>query len=284
MANLSWLFYKGYYIRFDRWLEIDSKDKGVKKVIAEFFEKQNEAFYAYTQRYNLTTPGKDREELKTTYPGLLFGSGYTHETGAAGELKIGLQLDYTTGQPVIPGSSVKGALRAVFPQFEKDDKQPWKIKDLDKETGISIEKALYVARLLSLPYEGNELYEKVHELELHIFEGLDVDKSREKGTAVYHSIYNRDIFHDAFPVKGGEGNKIFGPDSITPHTKGPLKEPVPLLFLKVLPKVTYAFNYQLNAPAWENTDAIKRKMLYKEILTTTGLGAKTNVGYGQFNA
>ena len=55
-------------------------------------------------------------ELTTTYPGLVLGTGYSHETGTEGEFKLGFYFDWTTGLPVIPGSSVKGILRAAGPR------------------------------------------------------------------------------------------------------------------------------------------------------------------------
>jgi CRISPR-associated protein Cmr6 len=282
MANLSWLFFKGYYSGFNRWHEIDIKDKRIKEQIERFFAGKNNGFFSYTHNKSLVSPGQTAALLQTTYPGLLVGSGYTHETGAAGEFKIGFQLDFTTGQPVIPGSSVKGAIRSVFPQYKPDEKKPWLIKDISKETGTSKEKANYIKRLLALSAGDTDPDTAIHELEMHIFEGLNIAESKDQGKPVYYSIYNRDIFHDAFPVKGGKNDKVLGPDSITPHTKGPLKDPVPLLFLKVLPMVTYAFNYSLKAQLLHGIDAENRRELYSAILTTTGIGAKTNVGYGQF--
>jgi len=62
----------------------------------------------------------DRIELTTVYPGLLIGSGYPHESSVIGELKLGFHFDYTTGLPVIPGSSIKGVLRDAFEKMEPD--------------------------------------------------------------------------------------------------------------------------------------------------------------------
>ena len=40
--------------------------------------------------------------------------GYEHELKIDKELKLGLSFDFTTGQPYIPGSSIKGVLRQAF--------------------------------------------------------------------------------------------------------------------------------------------------------------------------
>ncbi|MCD7838802.1 MAG: RAMP superfamily CRISPR-associated protein, partial [Clostridiales bacterium] len=53
-------------------------------------------------------------DLKTTYPGLLAGTGLPHGAGVKGELAIGFTFDYVTGLPYLPGSTVKGVLRSGF--------------------------------------------------------------------------------------------------------------------------------------------------------------------------
>ena len=40
-----------------------------------------------------------------------------HETNNQGELKLGFFFDHTSGLPMLPGSSVKGAIRGAFPNF-----------------------------------------------------------------------------------------------------------------------------------------------------------------------
>lgn len=53
------------------------------------------------------------------YPGIMVGTGYDHEAGAISgsnndEIKTGFSLDYVSGLPYIPGSTVKGVLRSAF--------------------------------------------------------------------------------------------------------------------------------------------------------------------------
>ena len=58
-------------------------------------------------------------ELTTTYPGLLLGSGYLHELpDIKGQAILGFDFDYTTGLPIIRGSSIKGVLRNAFAHKE----------------------------------------------------------------------------------------------------------------------------------------------------------------------
>jgi CRISPR-associated protein Cmr6 len=281
MSNLSWQFYKGYYEGFRDWDNLKSKDERIKKGIESFFKQKNKPFLDYTLEKTEADP--KQVQLTTNYPGLLIGSGYTHETGATGELKLGLQLDYTSGLPIIPGSSVKGKLRSLFPQFKAATEKPWMIADIKAENENSKEKAKYIASLLKISKPEDELFIFIHELELMIFEGVNVEESKNKGKLILLSIYERDIFLEAFPIKGGRENKLFGLDSITPHGGiHSLKNPVPLLFLKVLPSVIFEFRFCLRAPAYEGIDAGKRRQLFELILEDTGIGAKTNVGYGQF--
>jgi CRISPR-associated protein Cmr6 len=71
-----------------------------------------------------------------------------------------------------------------------------------------------------------------------------------------------------------------GLDYITPHKDGPLKNPTPLPFLKILPGVTVNFQFQLHDGYY--LKAKGKLELFRKILLDFGVGAKTNVGYGQF--
>ncbi|KIR01291.1 CRISPR-associated RAMP protein, Cmr6 family [Lachnospiraceae bacterium TWA4] len=52
--------------------------------------------------------------LKVEQPGLLIGTGLVHQCGGKGEAALGISLDYVTGIPYIPSSSIKGMLRSAF--------------------------------------------------------------------------------------------------------------------------------------------------------------------------
>ncbi len=56
--------------------------------------------------------------LTTTYPGLIIGAGYSHyaiNEGEDSDYQLGFFFDHTLGVPIIPGSSIKGVLKNVFP-------------------------------------------------------------------------------------------------------------------------------------------------------------------------
>ena len=198
-------------------------------------------------------------ELQIAYPGLVTGVGINHEAKIEGEFKLGVHFDWTHGMPVVYGSSVKGVLRSAFICKEKQ--------------GKIIEYEDYFLKEVT-NREWNQ--EEIKTLFDAIFEGKD-----EKGNNL--SIYNRDIFFDAVIVKPDTNGRILCSDSITPHGDNPLKNPIPITFLKIAPGCKMEFRFKLedsivNGKLFRKEDKIK---LFKEILTTVGIGAKTNVGYGQ---
>lgn len=206
--------------------------------------------------------------LQTTYPGLLCGIGYHHEVNkpkdeeAAPFFQLGMYFDYSSGLPVIPGSSVKGALRAAVNEWEF----------LADEEG----KKLIEKYNLSLPEEikSNEDLKKAFIDE--VFKGLVYQKDENKKQQK-RSIYARDIFFDAIPFRA-EGS-LLGEDYITHHPNA-LSDPNPVRFLRVEPGVTYQFRFILHSGALFPAEF--KKELFSEIICTFGLGAKTNVGYGHF--
>lgn len=281
--NLSWHFYKGYYrgnsdfdlttivkttVKKEQQEVSDSKQK--EKIEADYFQPLNNAITDFKFRPEMTDsieqnyqkiPYRQTFELTTTYPGFLTGVGYNHGIGVIGEFKIGFYFDHTTGLPHITGSSIKGVLRNLFTNY------PQAVLELLK-TQISVEQ-------LNIQH--------IETLELAIF-GPRPGTTQKRTT----SLYQQDTFLEAFINKGNRDQRILGADFITPHNE-PLKNPTPLQFLKVLPAVTFKFNFQLFPTTLKLPDqpdititADHKCQLFKQIILALGLGAKTNVGYGQF--
>ncbi len=101
-------------------------------------------------------------DVVTTYPGLLIGTGYTHEKkNDEDAFKIGFFFDYTSGMPIIPGSSVKGLLRSAFPQ---------RVIIPKKVTTNQIEKENWIKEILKNKCGITEDVD-VDELEREIFDG-----------------------------------------------------------------------------------------------------------------
>jgi len=230
-ANLGWLFYKDYFNGIDyNNLSSDSNENIIQHKIDNLLN-------ITLQPQEPTMLGSSRFEATTTYPGLLLGSGYLHELpDVKSQAILGFFFDYTTGLPIIPGSSIKGVLRSAFKHTDY-------IKYLLEDKDIDVKK-----------------------LEIEIFGQNNGDNTTNPG---------KDIFFDAEIIRG---SKILGDDYITPH-KDPLKNPVPLRFVKVLPNVTFLFQFELYDGLISREEKIN---LFKDILSDLGLGAKTNVGYGKF--
>jgi len=100
------------------------------------------------------------------------------------------------------------------------------------------------------------------------------------------------LFFDAFISETSTDNNglFLADDYITCHQNkdaalSPFKNPNPVRFLKVRSDVTFTFGFQLQDTEIEYglvfSKIIKRELL-KQILLDLGIGAKTNVGYGQF--
>ncbi len=128
----------------------------------------------------------------------------------------------------------------------------------------------------------------LHRLELNIFEGYNGEKGKDDKNR--NSIYQRDIFFDAYPqfsayegTGGKDMGRFLGEGVITPHGKDPLKDPTPVKFLKILPNVSFSFQFRLHPVTIEGItiDDVKKYMLFRELLMQFGIGAKTNVGFGQ---
>lgn len=203
--------------------------------------------------------------MRVQTPGLLIGSGLAHGLpGSEEDVKTGLQFDYTSGLPVIPGSSVKGVIRSAFPTIKEDKEQSYE---------ADAEKLNYIKSLIADIPEFSSL----------VLEDNDI---LELGNQMFN---HGDIFADALLVGYGTRMKQHGPvkqvlteDYITPHTGGPLAQPIPIKIVKVAPGVTFAFCFKFNATKIGDKEvtAEMKESLCTAILQDLGIGAKTNVGYG----
>ena len=203
--------------------------------------------------------------MRVQTPGLLIGSGLAHGLpGSEEDVKTGLQFDYTSGLPVIPGSSVKGVIRSAFPTIKEDKEQ---------SNEADAEKLNYIKSLIADIPEFSSL----------VLEDNDI---LELGNQMFN---HGDIFADALLVGYGTRTKqqvhvrqVLAEDYITPHTGGPLAQPIPIKIVKVAPGVTFAFCFKFNETkiGAKVVSASMKKALCAAILQDLGVGAKTNVGYG----
>jgi CRISPR-associated protein Cmr6 len=288
-SNLGWLFYKYYFEDSDK---IDLKNEENNR-LRDTLANRNETilkrkFEPCDHIFSLNSM-HPFPLLKVCYPGLLIGSGYTHEAVFEDKddkndaLKIGFFFDYSTGMPCLPGHSVKGALRSVFPNHKNEKHIKAKselIVDLLKKSNVDSVKCfneyLDNRKISGVAYSDVCFAKLLGEI---IFEGQE-PYGYSNGEFLYEqiSLYRKDIFHDAYIENAGAGGFFLATDYITHHAD-PLKDPNPVKFLKILPEVKIQFQFDLKDGLISKEAKIK---LFHLILLDFGIGAKTNVGYGQF--
>jgi CRISPR-associated protein Cmr6 len=241
--NLNYIYNKEY---FEKIMAPNLSADDVKTAGADIynfvFPKEGYVAHQEVKKY-----ANESFSLYTIYPGLMIGSGYPHASGVSNSIVGGFSFDYVTGLPIIPGSTVKGMLRSYFPDVDSDKNQ---------------EREKMICEILG--------------------EKVDIDAFEE-------ALFEKDnVFLGAYPVIK-EKEKVFASEYITPHKnplKNPLKNPVPLSMLKVKAGVIYEFLFKLSEYTDSKTNETiseeKIANFFKELLLLGGIGAKTNVGFGQF--
>jgi CRISPR-associated protein Cmr6 len=243
-ANLGWLYYVDYFRGIDyEELGADRNQKTIQAKVTELLRASSDKSieeYPYL--------GNVHFKATTRYPGLIMGTGYPHELpDLKGQAILGFFFDYTTGLPVLPGSSIKGVLRSAFAYPE------------------------FVASLLEELTADEWSPEEIRLLERDIF-GNATDESE--------IVPGRDIFYDAVIVSAMD--RILTDDYLAPHGDGVTDEPIPLRFIKVAPGVTFRFDFELHdTNIGDKCLCVSQKQkLFIALLKQLGVGAKTNVGYG----
>ena len=276
-ANVGWLYYRDYYRNYQKNSKVlvtyyDNVGNGKKskesqtKTMHELLCKVRKNPYILSSRLEgmlvgnqtvakaLTDAGFALLRFITFYPGLVVGFGLNHGTPFENDMKCGFQFDHATGLPVIPGSSVKGVLRSVFPDVEgnSDVLRVQYVRNLLADQGIHFEK-------------DGEAVREVIRLARQIFTHDDLSKCF-------------DVFMDAI-ITGSSSACFLGDDFLAPHHPNLYKDPVPIQFMKVLPGVEFSFFFRLT-PIEIGGHKVDKLRLFRCILEDVGIGAKTNVGYG----
>ena len=261
MRNLHRAYFKDYFdnLDFHYLLEKDSDGPSTKIAVRNAALTGPNLLAEMPELYLVN----QKIRLRISYPGLVTGIGIDHEVKIKGEFKLGVHFDWTRGMPVVYGSSVKGVLKSAFKDGYVDTDLVNKANEMVNDTEKVPE------------WVGDKVNWKV--IIRNIFEGKDI-----QGNSL--SIYNRDVFFDAVITHPDSKGRILCPDSITPHGDNPLKNPIPLTFMKIAPDCTLEFRFKLtnsDLGGGKIISASQKKTLFEEILKTVGIGAKTNVGYGQ---
>ncbi|MDI6809665.1 MAG: type III-B CRISPR module RAMP protein Cmr6 [Candidatus Eisenbacteria bacterium] len=227
----------GYEITKDR-------SKFLKNVIKRSTEKKDVYAEAFRLRRQQLDQIGDGFPL-TTAKRLLFGVGYSHP------LEIGFTFDWTTGLPIIPGSSLKGVARS----FGKD-------KESRDQLGIDAETLKQIL--------GPDPKEPPH----------------ESGRIIFFPAYPCLRPDQAFlelDVMTPHYKEYYDDPSNPPAD---WYNPVPLHFLTVPVGVKYCFRLadRHNLAEKETPDNLlgKAMSILKSALTEHGVGAKTAVDYGYF--
>ncbi len=236
-----------YYKRADVYK--DNKFTELIKSKNEFFNDiiKLSKFPAYKQAFE--TRKRLMENIGMAFPmttatRLVFGMGYEHPT------EIGFMFDWTSGLPIMPGSSLKGiALRTI--EYEREE-----AKDNEKA-----EKEEFKNKIFGSPKDGGgdiiffPAYPCVEEnkpfLELDVmtphYQPYYSDPKKEKPPADWYS-------------------------------------PIPLHFLTVPKDIRYCFRIanRKNLKDTKSPLLPEAKRILKSALTEFGVGAKTAVAYGYF--
>lgn len=235
MENLNLLFYKTFYTKLGhgKAFETDVGNKAKKLVSSKFYKED------YKPVCNQIAPEKFM--LKTSYPGLIVGTGYAHGVDAEDDIKVGFSFDYVTGQPYIPGSSVKGLLRSYFAY-------PEAIGCFLADTEIDVKA-----------------------LEKSIF-GTNGESDDDGVDTFFDAIVRCGDKNGK--VMGFDAITPHGDDL----TKNPT--PIKILKVMPDVVFEFSFNLKNSVIGEKIITVEQKKNLFIKLLINFGIGAKTNVGYG----
>jgi len=263
-ANIGWMFYKKNFYHLEHEYNPEFDIKAINTDILSAHPIPTETIPQATHSF----------ETKTIYPGLIIGAGYSHGIkGESENFDLGFYFDHTTGMPMIPSSSIKGTLRSIFKRLKQSEQREPIIRFFQDIFGLC------GIKLLS-GLTDNEAYDVLAKVENSIFEGRD-ENDQQIG------LYQRDKFFDAYISEGDKSDLIFADDILAPHHQDIFKDPNVIRFLKIRSDVTFVFSFELYDMYLGNTMALKaqeKEKLFSMLIQFTGIGAKTNVGYGQFES
>ena len=179
-ANIGWLFYKDYFRDGPGGINYHDRADTHNETVVQ--NKTKNIIRQKPQIVEENILGNIHFKATTTYPGLLLGSGNAHELPSVeGQAVLGFHFDYTTGLPVIQGSSIKGVLRSAFkhPEYIKEllNKEDIDISELEKEIFDNGD-IFFDAVIFNPPYhvEGQSSHDpdrrRVREASLELLEGF----------------------------------------------------------------------------------------------------------------
>ena len=118
-------------------------------------------------------------------------------------------------------------------------------------------------------YDGEEKTDR--EILISAYLGREDIDAEDLETKIFNG---GDIFLGAFPADWPDG--MLSMEYITPHKD--FQDPVPISLLKIKPNVCFEFGFLLS----DGTITAAQKCdLFRELVMESGVGAKTNVGFGR---
>lgn len=251
--NQQYLFYVKYYDALvNKQKSGDQNIESLNNLIidAVYREDENKIIpFSINGEENL--PGRIVQcfTLNVCYPGLLAGLGYPHEAGTyspdkSREIKLGFSLDYVSGLPYIPGSTLKGVLRSAF-------------RNYDSDIGHLLNVGTDVIKLLE-----NAIFEEGQDVFLDVFP-VSGDKANKLLQLEYITSHKA-----TDPIYDGLTN-------INPLRLLKIRPDVTMLARFLLQDTIVIAGEE----CFELTSEVKRD-LFAIILERYGFGAKTNTGYG----
>lgn len=125
MKNLNLLYNKKYY-KFKKNHSTDNPNNFI--VDEDVVKSANKSLinYTFSPEDYIVMPSDEIKNfvLYTTYPGTIVGLENLHSYSSKNAVKLGFTFDYVTGQPYIPGSTVKGILKHAIINFDKNESTP----------------------------------------------------------------------------------------------------------------------------------------------------------------
>ncbi len=244
-ANFNYYFYWDYYNERD-----NSK---IKYIITE----DN----SYLEN-NIDSVRAQYFDLVILYPGLQMGLGYEHEKkdeNLTDFIETGFSLDYVSGIPYLPGSSLKGMLRSVF--------SAKKISDIKSPNEEYIREIL---REILKPKNKDDDCKNLDDLDISALEKVLFETN--------------DIYLDSYPLPDDiNGANIMALDYIS-HHKNEYGDINVNTLMKIKAGIKFRFNFKLEDSIINGVtiSAEQKCEFFKKIIVDIGVGARTNVGFGKF--
>jgi len=251
-ANLSLSFFKGvdtYEIDPDtgatRFEQPDGKAEAQRRLAKAFKRGPHADYAAHVERRKRALELFGAAAiLRTSETRLIIGLGLAHPT------ETGLLLDRLTSCPYLPGSTVKGLLRAAARMVAAGD------------------------------LEGDQGYWCRH-LDTVFGPAIGPDTTPARGGCIFF-----DAFPDTWPELEADVLTPHFQDyyaSEHPKPPGDWSDPVPVTFLTLAPRQHFTFFFKPLVDPGGTGDLLSQLEVLLDLgLTWLGIGAKTSAGYGYF--